>query len=283
MGFDKSFLVTGAGGQLGVALSDLVPGVVCLDRKVLDITDRDAVGAAVATHKPEVIVNAAAYTKVDAAEADPEGAFAVNARAVEILAEAASRAGALLVQPSTDYVFPGTKGSSYVEDDATGPLSVYGKSKLEGEKAALAAGRHLIVRTSWVFGRGANFIHSILEAAKTRDELTVVDDQWGVPTYAPDLAEGLLRLIDAEARGICHLAGGGDPATWADLAEFALEAAGAGAKVRRTSTAEYYAGHQGPVAPRPAYSVLDCSKAAALGVELRPWREAVVAYLEELA
>jgi dTDP-4-dehydrorhamnose reductase len=283
MGFDKPLLVVGAGGQLGVALSDLVPGAIHLDRKALDITDRDAVGAAVATHKPEVIVNAAAYTRVDAAEADPEAAFAVNTRAVGILAEAASRAGALLVQPSTDYVFPGTKQSPYVEDDATGPLSVYGKSKLEGEEAALSAGRHLVVRTSWVFGQGANFIRSVVGAAKTRDELTVVDDQWGLPTYAPDLAEGLLRLVDSEARGIYHLAGGGAPATWAGLAEFVIEAAGIGAKVRRTSTAEYYAGHGGPVAPRPAYSVLDCSKAAALGVELRPWREAVVAYLEELA
>lgn len=283
MGLDKSLLVTGAGGQLGIALSDLAPKALCLDRKTLDITNVDAIRAAIQTYKPEVIINAAAYTRVDAAETDQETAFAVNARAVQMLAEAASRAGVLLVQPSTDYVFSGTKAAPYVEEDAVDPLSVYGKSKLEGEKAALSADQHLIVRTSWVFGQGANFIRSILGAAKTRDEMTIVEDQWGLPTYAPDLAEGLLKLIDAGARGICHLASGGAPTNWADLAEFVFQEAGIRAKVHRTSTAEYYAGRQGPIAPRPAYSVLDCSKAVALGVELRPWREAVIDYVKELA
>lgn len=267
---------------MGRALSRLVPEGVFLSRRELDITERASVLDAVSAHRPEVIVNAAAYTKVDGAEADPDTAHAVNAGAVEHLAGAASAARALLVQPSTDYVFSGEKEGPYLEDDEPVPLSVYGKSKLGGERAAAAAERHLIVRTSWVFGEGSNFIRSILTAAQPRDELAVVDDQRGLPTYALDLARGLLDLVSAGARGIYHLTGSGESGTWAEVAEAALEAAGLETKVRRVTTAEYYAGKSGPIAPRPANSVLDCSKARTLGVELRPWRRAVAAYVKEI-
>jgi dTDP-4-dehydrorhamnose reductase len=280
VGFDKSLLVTGAGGQLGRALATLVPEGLHLGKSDLDITDRVAVLDKVLGHRPEVIINTAAYTRVDAAEADPEAAFAVNAAAVNNLAEATSKSGSLLVQLSTDYVFRGDKQGAYLEDDETGPLSIYGKSKLEGEKAASGAERHLILRSSWVFGEGHNFIRSILNAAASREELAVVDDQRGLPTYARDLAQGLLKLVNAGATGIYHLAGGGDPATWADLAELALEASRLPTKVRRITTAQYYAERPGPVAPRPANSVLDCSKAASLGVRLRRWPEAVLSYVK---
>lgn len=243
------------------------------------MTDRVAVLEAISAYRPEVMVNAAVFTRVDAAEAERERAFEVNGKAVTHLAEAASEVGALLVQVSTDYVFPGDKDGPYLEDDPRAPLSVYGMSKLEGEKAAEAADPHLIVRTSWVFGEGANFIRSVVGAAQSRDEMTVVDDQRGLPTYAPDLAQGLLDLVAAGATGTYHLAGGGEAGTWADVAEVALEAAGLETKVRRVTTDEYYAGKSGPVAPRPANSVLDCSKAASLGISLRPWRKAVAKYV----
>jgi len=272
--------VTGAGGQLGRALATLVPEGLHLGKSDLDLTDRAAVLEAVSGYRPEVIINAAAYTQVDAAEANPEAAFAVNAEAVRTLAEAASKSGSLLVQLSTDYVFRGDKPDPYREDDDTGPLSIYGKSKLQGEKAASGAERHLIIRSSWVFGEGHNFIRSILNAAASREELAVVDDQRGLPTFARDLAQGLLEVVRAGAAGIYHVAGGGEPATWADLAELALEAAGLPTKVRRVTTAQYYSERPGPVAPRPANSVLDCSKAASLGVRLRRWPEAVFSYVK---
>jgi dTDP-4-dehydrorhamnose 3,5-epimerase len=229
------------------------------------------------------VIHAAAYTKVDAAESDPEGARLLNEEATKTLARAAAEAGAILVYPSTDYVFPGDASAPYREDDPTGPLSVYGATKLAGERAASTAPEHVIVRTSWVYGDGANFVRTILRVATGRPELAVVDDQRGRPTYAPDLARGILSLLGAGARGTFHLAGGGDPATWADLAEAALEVAGLSTMVRRVTTAEYYAARSQGIARRPLMSVLDCSRAAALGVELRPWRDAVAEYVREVA
>lgn len=281
MGFDKALLVTGAGGQLGLAFADLVPDAILLDRDALDITSRDAVMDAVRTHRPDVIVNAAAFTKVDQAEAERDQALLINAEAVSHLAGAAGEVGAILVQPSTDYVFPGDKDSPYSEDDATGPASVYGASKLNGEQNAARAKRHLVVRTSWVFGEGHNFIRTILKAADDLDELSVVDDQRGLPTYAVDLATGIIGLLDVGADGLFHLAGGGEPATWADLAEHAISVSGKTAKVKRITTEEFLSTRASPVAPRPKNSVLDCSKARAVGVSLPDWRDAVSRYLTE--
>jgi dTDP-4-dehydrorhamnose reductase len=275
----SDLLVTGAAGQLGRALRVLAPDAVLLDRAALDVTDPAAVVGAIARHAPAVVVHAAAWTKVDAAESDPDGAHRLNVDATRFVAESAAREGALMVYVSTDYVFGGDQEAPYRETDPTGPRSVYGQTKLAGEAEAAAFGRYLVVRTSWVFGEGHNFIRSILRAAATRDELTVVDDQRGLPTYAVDLAGGLLALADAGAEGLYHLAGGGQPGSWADLAEVALAEAGSHTKVRRITTAEYRQGRAGPVATRPACGVLDCSKAASLGVELRPWREAVAEYV----
>jgi dTDP-4-dehydrorhamnose reductase len=274
-------LVTGGKGQLGKAFGRLVPDAVLVDIDELDICDRVAVGRAVEDLQPAVVVHGAAWTQVDAAESDPGGARRVNVEGTRNVAEAAAKAGALLVYVSTDYVFPGEHTGPYRESDATGPRSVYGQTKLDGEAEASAFGRHLIVRTSWVFGDGHNFIRSILRAAATRDELTVVDDQIGRPTYALDLAGGLIGLADAGAEGLFHLTGGGEPGSWADLAEFALRHAGSATTVRRISTADYLRGQAGPVAPRPAWSVLDCTKAAGFGVQLRPWPHAVAAFLDE--
>lgn len=283
MGLDNRLLVTGAGGQLGRALARLRPDAVLLDRQSLDVTDRRAVRNAIDRHRPQVIVHAAAYTSVDRAEADPEGAKRLNVDGTGTVADAAGEVGALLVYPSTDYVFAGTGSRPLVEGDPTEPLSVYGQTKLEGERIASAVEAHLVVRTSWVFGEGRNFIRAILGAAGTREEVAVVDDQWGRPTYAPDLAGGILALVQRNAGGLIHLGGGGDPATWADFAEAAIDSAGSAVKVRRVTSSEYYASATGPSAPRPRYSVLDCSKAASTGVALRPWRDALAEYVKEIA
>ncbi|HEX2052355.1 MAG TPA: dTDP-4-dehydrorhamnose reductase [Actinomycetota bacterium] len=276
-------LVTGGAGQLGRAFAALLPEAQVVDRAELDIADSAAVERSFDRRPPDVVYNTAAYTAVDRAEVEPDAARRVNVDAVANLAAAAARHGTLLVQYSTDYVFPGDASRPYSEEDRTGPLSVYGRTKLEGELAALAAGcRCLVIRTSWVFGQGHNFVRSILGAAAKHPELTVVDDQRGRPTYAPDLAEGSIALVEAGCTGVFHLSGGGEAATWADVAEAAIEAAGLSARVRRVTTAQYYAGKQGPVAPRPANSELDCSKARRQGVALRPWSEAVAEYVKEL-
>jgi len=275
-------LVTGGGGQLGRAFARLLPDAAVLDRSGLDITDAAAVDRVLDDVRPDVVYNTAAYTAVDRAESEPEQARRVNVEAVAGLAGAARRIDALLVQFSSDYVFGGDRGP-YKESDPTGPLSIYGRTKLDGEEAARRAGdRHLVVRTSWVFGHGHNFIRSILGAAARYDELTVVDDQRGRPTYAPDLAAATLALVEGGCTGTFNLSGGGAPATWADVAEAAIEAAGLAARVRRVTTTQYYAGKQGPIAPRPANSELDCSKASAVGVSLRPWPQAVAEYVKEL-
>jgi dTDP-4-dehydrorhamnose reductase len=273
-------VVTGGRGQLGRALGSRVPDAVLLDIDELDLTDAGAVVGMLCDLRPETIIHAGAYTAVDAAESDPEGARTVNAGGTRAVAEAAAVLGARLVYISTDYVFDGTRREPYPEDDPTGPLSIYGATKLEGEQAAAEVEGHLIVRTSWVFGEGRNFVGAILAAARTRTELTVVDDQWGRPTYAVDLAGGILDLLEQGASGTFHLQGGGEPGTWADVAEAALAAAGSATRVVRVTTAEYDSGGKGRTAPRPAYSVLDCSKAASLGVALRPWREAVEDYVK---
>jgi dTDP-4-dehydrorhamnose reductase len=197
------------------------------------------------------------------------------------LAEACREAGALLVHVSTDYVFAGDSKRPYTEEDRTDPRSVYGRSKLEGEERvfALAPGS-LVVRTSWVFGQGRNFIAAILAqlAARRRGEargpLRVVDDQRGRPTYALDLAGGLVRLVERGARGLYHLANEG-VASWWELARFCVDQAGSRRlPIERIATADLSL-----PAPRPAWSVLDCGKAERLGVALRPWREAVADYL----
>ncbi len=272
MGIDTRILVTGGGGQLGKALAALRPDALVLDHAGLDVTDPVAVMKSVAVHSPKVVINAAVYNVKDA-EANPGAAAAVNSEAVGNLAEACARHGALLVQISTDYVFSGDKSGPYNEDDQTGPLNVYGRTKLEGERRAATA-EHLVVRTSWMFGEGGNFIRSILAVARDRESIDVVDDQWGRPTYAVDLAHGILELIGKGQRGVIHLAGGGEPTTWARLAEAAVRAAGLPTKIARVPTRD-------DGVARPSNSVLDCSKAASLGVQLRPWPEAVDEYVKE--
>lgn len=278
----RRFLVTGADGQLGRAFLRLLPpaDVAAFDRQGLDITDRPAVLAALGRYRPDMVLHGAAYTKVDLAEVDREGAWAVNVDGTRNIVDAAALVGAAVVYPSTDYVFSAAGIAAFTEDDPVAPLSVYGSTKLEGERLVGRLPRGIVVRTSWVFGDGHNFVHTIVGAAERLGEVSVVDDQFGRPTSAWDLAAGLLSLATRGATGTFHLAGGGEPCSWADLAEAAIAASGVRARVRRVSTAEFLAGRQGIVmAPRPACSILDCSRAAAYGVRLRPWRAAVTEHL----
>jgi len=273
-------LVTGSRGQLGLALQAAAPALghelVGFDLPELDITDAAAVREAVAVVKPGAIVNCAAFTAVDAAEADEARATAVNGTAVAGLATLADEVGAVLVQISTDYVFDGQSGRPWREDDPTVPLSAYGRSKLAGERAAARARQHLIVRTAWLFGQGANFVEAIrkqVEAGKR--ELSVVADQLGSPTYAADLASAILGLLGGGARGIVHAVNEG-VTTWQGFAAEIVRQLGADVVIRPISTAEL-----GRPAPRPANSVLDTAcLQALLGGPLPPWRDALGRYLE---
>ena len=250
---------------MGIALRDRLPHAVCLDRAGLDVCDAGAVRAAL--RPDDVVIHAAAMTDVDGCERDPETAFAVNAVGAANVAETGART--LLL--STDYVFAGDAACAYAEDDPTGPLSVYGRSKLQAERAVLHRPGNLVVRTSWVYGDGRNFIRSILAAERAGKELRVVADQRGRPTWAGDLAAALAHLVAAGTTGIVHVTGDGEPCTWADLAELVV-----GHPVQRISSAEL-----GATAPRPANSVLDLGRAHALGVPLADWHRSVARYLED--
>ena len=277
-------LVAGSGGQLGrelvAALGDDL--VWSGDRAALDVTDRDAVAAVVSRARPDVVFNATAYNKVDRAEAEPEVAFQVNAMAPRRLARAAHEFGALIVHFSTDYVFDGRSTRPYREDDPTGPLGVYGASKLAGEHLVGALGApHLIIRTSGVLGRGGSaqkggsFAERILAKARRGESLRVVADQTFSPTSAADLATAALVLVRAEARGVVHVANTGS-CTWHELACATLALAGIDAEVEAIRAADLTL-----PARRPAYSVLDTNRSRQIGLTpLRHWREALPGCLE---
>jgi dTDP-4-dehydrorhamnose reductase len=272
-------LLTGRNGQVGHELERaLAPlgEVFSFDHKQLDLGDPIAIISRVREVKPDVIVNAAAYTAVDQAEKDVEQAMLVNASGPGFLAAEAKELGALLVHYSTDYVFDGTETTPYSEDDATNPLSVYGKSKLAGEKAIQAVGgRHLILRTSWVYGpRGKNFFLTMLRLAREREELRVVNDQHGAPTSSIAIADATAEILQrhgADANGLFHLTARGG-ITWFGFTEAIVELArDTLPRVPRLvpiTTTEY------PTpAKRPVYSVLDSSKASrSLNVQLADWQ-----------
>jgi len=278
-------LLTGRHGQLGAELERaLAPlgELTATGRETLDLAQLGAIKPAVAQLRPEVIVNAAAYTAVDRAERERETAFRINAHAVRLLGEAAAGCGALLVHYSTDYVFDGEKPQPYVEEDAPNPLSVYGESKLAGERALAACGcRHFVFRTSWVYGpRGRNFLGAILEAARAKPVLRVVEDQHGAPTSCHSIAEATARILAGGAgapQGIYHMSAGGET-TWHGFAAAILEEAGLATPVVPISSAEY-----GSAAPRPRNSRLDNAKLArSFGFALAPWREQLHAVMQAI-
>ena len=281
-------LVTGAKGQVGSELVKAAPAgftVIGLGSNELDITNQQQVTAVMAQYKPDLIINAAAYTAVDKAESDIETAFAVNEKAVALLAQAAYDADIPLFHISTDYVFDGQASTPYKETDTVNPQSVYGASKLAGEQALERThAKHIILRTSWVFGAtGNNFVKTMLRLGKEREELSVVADQYGCPTSARSIAEVLWQLAEkyvsdgALPWGVYHFSN--SPAcTWHEFAcEIFEQAVKAGVLERKPvvhpiTTAEY------PTpAKRPAWSVMDCGKIErAQGIALVQWSEEII-------
>lgn len=286
--------VTGRNGQIALSLAEGAEAagfsIVTLARPEVDLAEPASVEAALLALAPNVVVSAAAYTAVDRAETEPELAMRVNRDGPAMLARAASRLGIPIIHLSTDYVFDGTKGAPYLETDAVSPLGVYGATKLAGEPAiAEASDDFAILRTSWVYSPfGSNFVRTMLRLAASRDRLTVVADQRGKPSYAPDIAAGifavarhLLETSAPDGRGVFHLAGGGDT-TWhafaAAIVAGAAERGGRAVPVDPIATADY------PTpARRPADSRLDCGKIERVhGVALPHWRVSLEACLERL-
>lgn len=278
-------LITGAHGQVGRALQATAPAgfeVVALASADLDIGNADAVATRVASTRPDVILNAAAYTAVDKAESDAEAALRVNGDAAGILAKAARSVGARLVHISTDFVFDGQSSSPYAVDAPVNPLGVYGRTKLAGEQAA--GPDALIVRTAWVYGStGANFVRTMLRLMAERDEVRVVADQIGTPTAAGSLAQALWALHAAGAKGLFHYTDSG-AASWYDFAVAIQEEAFAlGLLDRRVPVIPIATSDYPTPARRPAYSVLDKSRAlAVLGGPAPHWRTNLRLVLEEI-
>ncbi len=282
----KRILVLGAAGMLGQDLVEHLRGqlrnggeVFAADLEQFDITNREAALSWVADFGPDLVINCAAYTNVDGAEENREAALAVNRDGAGNAAEAAALAGAHFYQISTDFIFDGTKHGLYLEEDQPNPLSVYGASKWEGELAVRE--RHpspVIVRISWLFGpRGKNFVQTMLNLGKTRDELTVVHDEVGRPTYTRDLCRWLWSMMEARPAGEVFNAANSGRCSWFEFASRIIEEGGLAKQVtvRPTTAAEWDA-----PAPRPPCSVLSLDKLTALiGYPPRPWEEALKDYI----
>ncbi|MET0321183.1 MAG: dTDP-4-dehydrorhamnose reductase [Duganella sp.] len=277
-------LLTGSTGQVGYELARSLQGlgeVVAVDRNVMDLSNLDQVRDVIRQVRPQLIVNPAAYTAVDKAESEPELAYRVNAEAPGLMAEEARLLGAAMVHYSTDYVFDGASPAPRSEDDATGPLNVYGASKLAGEQAIAAAGiDHLIFRTSWVYGtRGKNFLLTMLRLAREREELRVVADQHGAPTWSRTIAD-TTALVLAQARqggadwwransGVYHLSAQGET-TWFEFTQAIVDAAGLACRVLPIGSAEY------PTpARRPQYSVMSSERLMSRFCHLPDWKQAL--------
>jgi len=274
-------VIVGANGQLGRALQQEFPDAVALDRTALDVTDP----AAVRDHRwadVDVVINAAGWTAVDAAEdpANLAAVRAVNVDAVGYLARAVRTCGATLVHVSSEYVFDGKHEGPHPDDWPANPLSVYGQSKADGDTQAGYVTKHYLVRTTWVVGEGGNFVRTMAGLADRGVSPTVVDDQIGRPTFTTDLAAGIAHLVRTRAPfGPYNLTNSGDPVSWADVAAAVFEARGRSASdVGRTSTEEYFA-DKPKTAVRPLNSVLDLAKIEATGFRPRDWREALTDYL----
>lgn len=271
--------VTGASGQLGQALRTLVPNGLFWTRENLDVTDEMAVHERLLEARPRVIVNAAAYTDVDKAEMMPDQAAATNERGARYVAETAAQIEAKVVFPSTNFVFAGTADMPYVEEIEPDPISVYGRTKAIGESETLRHEGNVVVRTSALYGKGHNFVRSIVARATDASEITVVDDQLCQPTSSIDLAKAILAMTDRDLSGIYHFTGA-PTVSWADLAETALQIAAITTPVVRVTTDEYASMSPSPTAPRPRRAELDCSKVRRTGIEINDWKISLKEYLE---
>ncbi|HEY1937171.1 MAG TPA: dTDP-4-dehydrorhamnose reductase [Candidatus Angelobacter sp.] len=284
-----TILLTGATGQVGWELQQslaVLGNVIAYDHQRFDLSNKDQICDTIRTVRPNVIVNAAAYTAVDRAESEPELVMQINATAPGIMAEEAKRIGAIMVHYSTDYVFDGRKREPYMEDDEPNPLNVYGKSKLAGETAIrAAAGSFLIFRTSWLYGtRGQNFLLTILRLARSRNELRIVDDQYGAPTWSRTIADATANVLhqmiskrEREISRIFHLSAMG-ATTWCRFAKRALDQLKLATRVIPISTAEY------PTpAMRPSNSMLATEELSkSFEIKLPRWETALDQVLREL-
>lgn len=276
-------VVTGAKGQLGMDLVNLLASkrydVYGYGRNELDVTNFHQVKQVISEVKPDVVIHAAAYTKVDQAESEPDQAFLINAYGTRNVAVASEEVGAKLVYISTDYVFDGKATTPYNEFAPTNPQSVYGKSKLAGEQFVRDLhSKFFIVRTSWVYGKhGNNFVKTMLNLSQERDELMVVHDQIGCPTYAVDLANYILELIRTEKYGVYHISNSGH-CSWYEFAKAIFEETGIVVKVNPCTTKEFPR-----PAPRPAYAVFAHTALRLNGFsEIRGWREALKEFILQI-
>ncbi len=272
-------LVTGAAGMLGrdvmLAAGNAGHDVVGFGRAELDISDPAALAKKFDLERPDVVINCAAWTDVDGAEAAEEAAFAVNGTGAGNVAAAAAEVGAVIVYVSSDYVFDGAKGAPYVESDQPSPLSAYGRTKLAGEEATVAANkRHFVVRSAWLFGIGGpNFVETMLRLAGSGNEVLVVRDQVGAPTYTWHLAYGVVRLIEGIEFGIHHMAAAGQ-CSWYEFAREIFEQAKVECKVLSITTEEF-----GRPAPRPPFSALTSQREHA--IRLPSWQDGLAGYLAQ--
>ena len=277
----KKILITGAGGMLAQDVDAAFQGsheVISMGEHELDICYADRVHETIVELRPDVVINCAAYTRVDDCETEQEKAFAVNATGVKNIALACRDSASLLIHISTDYVFDGTKQEPYREADKTHPRSVYGQSKLAGENfVRTILTRYVIIRSLWLYGRGGNnFVATIQKLAQGKKELRVVNDQTGTPTYTRDLAHAIKALLGGNPQGIYHIANQGT-CTWCEFARRIVELTSSPANIIPISSDEL----ERP-AKRPAYSVLDCSRfIQETGMELRHWDAALQEYLQE--
>ena len=273
-------LITGSNGMLGQDLVEVLKDnheLILTTSKTLDITDKKHVIDFISDSKPDLVINSAAYTDVDGCETNQDIAYAVNGEGVKNLALACSEVDCPLVHVSTDYVFKGDNTRPWVEDDEIGPISVYGKSKLQGEEAIQEIlDKFYILRTAWLYGtNGKNFPKTMLELAENHSEITVVYDEVGTPTYTPDLAKAIAELIETDKYGIYHLTNSGH-CSWCEFARYIFEIADVDVKVIPVTASEF-----ARPAPRPHYSVLENKNWVKNGFKpLRSYKEAINEYIE---
>lgn len=280
----KKVLITGCNGQLGRALNALLKGqdteIINTDVDSLDICNKEQVLDLVKKEMPDTIINCAAHTAVDKCETDEKNAYQINAIGPENLAKAAKEIDAQIVQVSTDYVFDGNTDKPYTETDTPCPQSVYGSTKLAGEKAVAAqTDKHYIVRTAWLYGDGKNFVKTMLRLAKEHDTITVVNDQFGSPTSADELGRMILHIVDSGEYGIYHATCEG-VTSWYEFAKTIFSLAHTDINLVPVSTEEYTAA----VAKRPAFSVLENHRLNSQGTyRMKDWKDALVEYMEKLS
>ena len=272
-------LIIGASGMLGYDLIEEISNhnLILTNSKTLDITNKKEVMNSISKFKPDIVINAAAYTDVDGCEENEDLAFNVNGEGVKNLALACKKYDAALVHISTDYVFNGENDKPWVEDDPVSPVSVYGKSKLKGEEAIVEnMEKYFIIRTAWLYGyNGKNFPRTMLELAKTHDEITVVYDEVGSPTYTKDLAHAIAQLIESDYYGVYHITNSGS-CSWCEFSRYIFEIAERDVKVIPVKASEF-----NRPAPRPHYSVLENKKWKDNGFKpLRDYKEAIKEYIE---